>query len=128
MSRVWSDRPLGVKLAALVAAGAIVLAVFAAITVQALNGTGETAQDLLASTEGTEDVLLADMMHDAVRADVLQALVSGGQGGLYEGAVSDLAEHSQTFRDILAEATADDLSPEVTAAVEEVTPAVDDYL
>jgi len=55
MARIWSDRPLGVKLAALVAAGALALAVFAVITVQALNGTGETAGELLAAAEGTED-------------------------------------------------------------------------
>jgi hypothetical protein len=46
---LWSDRPLGVKLAALVVTGAIALAVFAVITVQALDGTGRTAQELLAS-------------------------------------------------------------------------------
>ena len=91
MARIWSDRPLGVKLAALVAAGALALAVFAVITVQALNGTGETAGELLAAAEGTEDVLLADMMHDAVRGDVLQALVSEGQGDLYQGSVGDRA-------------------------------------
>ncbi len=76
---VWSDRPLGVKLAALVGAGAVSLGVFAVITVQSLNGTGVTADELLAGAEATEDVLLADMMHDAVRGDVLQALVSGGR-------------------------------------------------
>ena len=75
------------------------LAVFAVITVQALQGTGETADELLASAEATEDVLLADMMHDAVRGDVLQALVSGGQGALYQGAVADLAEHDEFFRE-----------------------------
>ena len=40
MARFWSDRPLGVKLAALVAAGALALAVFAVTTVQALRATG----------------------------------------------------------------------------------------
>ena len=125
---LWSDRPLGVKLAALVVTGAIALAVFAVITVQALDGTGRTAQELLASAEGTEDMLLADMMHDAVRGDVLQGLVSGGTGALYESAVADLAEHDRTFRDILAEAAADDLGPQVTAAVEGATPAVEAYL
>ena len=117
-SNVWSDRPLGVKLAALVGVGAVALSVFAVITVQALQGTGETADELLASAEGTEDVLLADMMHDAVRGDVLQALVSGGQGALYAGAQADLAEHDEFFRSILAEVVADDLSPEVDAAVD----------
>jgi methyl-accepting chemotaxis protein len=117
-----------VKLAALVAAGATSLGVFAVISVHALQGTGETADELLASTEATEDVLLADMMHDAVRGDVLQALVSGGQGELYRGAVADLAEHDQFFREILAEVVTDDISPDVTAAVDEVTPAVEAYL
>jgi methyl-accepting chemotaxis protein len=126
--KLWSDRPLGMKLAALVMVGAVVLAVFALISVQALNGTGETAEELLASAEGTEDALLADMMHDAVRGDVLQALVSQGQGELYRSAVSDFAEHDQLFRDILAELLADDLSPGVEAAVAEVTPAVESYL
>jgi methyl-accepting chemotaxis protein len=125
---LWSDRPLGVKLTALVAAGATVLGVFAVVTVGALQDTGETAEELLASAGATEDVLLADMMHDAVRADVLQALVSGGSGDLYRSAVADLADHAAMFRAILAEAVADDLSPEVVGAVEAVTPEVEDYL
>ena len=51
---MWSDRPLGVKLAALVGAGAVSLGVVAVITVQALNGTGVTADELLAGAEATE--------------------------------------------------------------------------
>ena len=125
---VWSDRPLGVKLAAVVGAGAVSLGVFAVITVQALEGTGERTDDVLASAEGTGDVLEADMMHDAVRADVLQALLSGGTGDLYDGAVADLADHDTTFRAILEEAVNDDISPEITAAVEGVVPAVEAYL
>ena len=50
---VWSDRPLGVKLGALVGVGAASLGVFAVISVQALNGTGETAAELLTSTCAT---------------------------------------------------------------------------
>jgi methyl-accepting chemotaxis protein len=125
---LWSDRPLGVKLAALVAAGASALGVFAVVTVGALQDTGDRTDDVLASGEMTGDVLLADMMHDAVRADVLQALLSGGAGPLYQSAVADLADHDATFRDLMAEALEDDLSPEVVAAVETVTPAVEDYL
>ena len=125
---LWSDRPLGVKLGTLVAAGAVVLAVFALIAIRALQSTETTAGELLASAEVTEDVLMADMMHDAVRGDVLQALVSGGRGDLYRGAVADLAEHDEVLRDLLAEIAGDGLSPEIVAAVEEVTPAVDAYL
>ena len=124
----WSDRPLGVKLAALVATGAVSLGVFALITVDALDGTGERTDEVLAGAEGTGDALLADMMHDAVRADVLQALLSRGQGDLYDGAVTDVAEHSENFRLILDELQADGLGAEVDSAIEAVRPAVEDYL
>src|SRR5919107_4636608 len=125
---LWSDRPLGVKLAALVATGAVSLGAFALISVNALDGTGDRTAEVLAGSEATGDALFADMMHDAVRADVLQALMSRGQGDLYDGAVSDLAEHSENFRATLDELQADDLSPEVAAAVEDVRPAVEEYL
>ena len=93
------------KLAALVASGALALGGLRRHHGQALQGTGDRTAEVLASAEGTGDALLADMMHDAVRADVLQALLSGGQGDLYEGAVADLADHAGTFRDILDEAS-----------------------
>src|SRR4051812_13075710 len=95
---MWSDRPLGVKLAALVAAGALALAVFAVVTVQALQGTGERAAVLLATTHATGQALEADMMHDAVRGDVLAALLSATPAD-YQTAADDLAAHSQNFRD-----------------------------
>jgi methyl-accepting chemotaxis protein len=125
---VWSDRPLGVKLAALVAVGAVSLGTFAVVTVQALQRTGERTGHVLAGAEATGDALLADMMHDAVRGDVLAALLSVGIDPAYTAAVSDLEEHSATFRGVFAEMREDDLSPEVVAAVEQVTPAVEDYL
>jgi methyl-accepting chemotaxis protein len=124
----WSDRPLGVKLAALVGAGTLALGGFAVITVQALQTTGDRSAEILASAEGTGDALLADMMHDAVRADVLQALLSGGHGDLYAGAVSDLADHSDNFRQIIDEVLADDLGAEVIDATNAVTPAIEAYL
>jgi methyl-accepting chemotaxis protein len=125
---LWSDRPLGVKLAALVATGAVSLGVFALISVNALDGTGERTAEVLAGSEATGDAMLADMMHDAVRADVLQALLSAGHGDLYDGAVAGVAEHSKTFRDVLEEGSADNLSPEVDTALQSVVPAVEQYL
>ena len=61
------------------------------------------------------------MMHDAVRADVLQALLSGGTGDQYTSAAADLQEHTAAFRRILDEVTAAHLSDDVDAAVEEQT-------
>src|SRR3954452_1536201 len=106
MSRYWSDRPLGVKLSALVAAGALVLAVFAVLAVGPLGSTGDRVDTLLASNQATGLALEADMMHDAVRADVLQALLSGGGGDRYDSAAADLAVHTANFRKILDEVAA----------------------
>src|SRR4051812_27635024 len=127
MRTLWTDRPLGVKLAALVAAGAIVLAVVALITVQGLQGTGQRAAELLAASHATGEALEADMMHDAVRADVLQAMLNQS-GPLHESAVTDLADHSEKFRTVLKGVGQDGLGADVTAAVEAVLPLVEQYL
>jgi methyl-accepting chemotaxis protein len=124
---LWSDRPLGVKLGALVAAGAVSLGAFALITVQALQRTGETTDEILSTGAVTSKAMEADMMHDAVRADVLQALTSGS-GELYTSAVDDAAAHSARFRDILAGITAAHLGAGVDGAVESVSPLVEQYL
>src|SRR4051812_40454122 len=97
---IWSDRPLGVKLSALVAIGAASLGIFALISVQALEGTGETARHLVSTGDATGLALEADMMHDAVRGDVLAALLGTGTPG-YQNAVRDLTGHSANFRDLL---------------------------
>ena len=94
----WSDRPLGVKLAVLVATGAAALGVFAVVTVEEFQGVGERVDTLLATNAATAAALEADMMHDAVRGDVLAALVSGGAGPEYDAAAADLADHAENFR------------------------------
>src|SRR3954471_12020011 len=124
---LWSDRPLGVKLGALVAAGAVSLGAFALIAVQALNGTGATTDQILATGQVTSKAMEADMMHDAVRADVLQALVNTS-GPLYTSSVDDVATHSAKFRAILAGITAEHLGTKVDGAVEAVSPLVEQYL
>jgi methyl-accepting chemotaxis protein len=124
---LWSDRPLGVKLSALVATGAASLGIFALVTVADLDEAGRRVDTLLATTHATAAALEADMMHDAVRGDVLAALVSGGRGPEYEAAVTDLADHAANFRTQLDEVAAD-LGPDVDAAVDEARAPVEDYL
>src|SRR5690242_17808111 len=124
---LWSDRPLGVKLGALVAAGALSLGAFAVITVQALNGTGRNTDQIVSTGKVAAKAAEADMMHDAIRADVLQALVNSS-GDLYKASVDDVKAHSANFRDILAGITAEHLGAKVDGAVAEVTPLVEQYL
>ncbi len=67
------------------------------------------------------------MMHDAVRADVLQALLDG-RGPQYDSTVTDLAEHSASFYATLTQVTEAGLGSDVRATVDGVVPAVDAYL
>src|SRR5688500_12210659 len=124
---VWSDRPLGVKLTALVAAGGLSLGVLAVVAVEEFHGAEKRTDVLLDTTHATAEALEADMMHDAVRGDVLQALLENS-GPLYESAVADLGEHSGRFRELLEGILADDLGADVNRAVEEVSPVVEEYL
>src|SRR3954449_11516548 len=123
----WSDRPLGVKLSALVAAGALALGAFGTIAVTALQSAGEHTDQLLLTTTATGSALEADMMHDAVRADVLQALLSGG-GSQYDSAVTDLRDHSASLQAALTPVRDAALSPDVAAAVDGVADEVTAYL
>ena len=128
---LWSDRPLGVKLAALVGAGAAV-----AGRLRRHHGAGagghratDRRGSCSTSAEATGEALEADMMHDAVRADVLQALLSARRARSTQSAVTDLAEHSaQLPRHPRRRSPTSTSSPEVDAAVEAVTPAVEQYL
>ena len=124
---LWSDRPLGVKLSALVGAAAVSLGVFAAIGVAALQDAGENSAELLGTTHATGDALEADMMHDAVRGDVLQALLNGA-GPQYTSAVADLEEHSATLREELAQVAEAGLGDDVGTAVDGVADEVEGYL
>ncbi|WP_448641841.1 methyl-accepting chemotaxis protein [Geodermatophilus sp. URMC 63] len=126
----WSDRPLGVKLSALVGAGALALGAVTLIAVQEFSGAGDRTQVLLDTTHATAEGLEADMMHDAVRADVLQALQAAQAGRVQDlqAAQADLQEHSAALQEHLDAVVADGLGTDVEQAVTAVTPAVDDYL
>lgn len=123
----WADQPLGTRLAALVATGAVATTAVALIAGTALAGTGQRAEVLMDTTTATGLALEADMMHDAVRGDVLQALLAG-DGPQYDSAATDLDEHSARLRATLEQVAGLGLGADVTAAVADVTPAVDTYL
>ena len=124
---LWSNRPLGVKLAALVAAGAIASLVLLFVGIQGLHGAGAKSDVLVQTNSATGDALLADMMHDGIRGDVLQALLVG-RGEQYTSSITALEEHSVTMRESLARVSEESLSADVTRAVEEITASVEGYL
>ncbi len=71
----------------------------------------------------------ADMMHDAIRGDVLLALLSAKTNdpeGLKE-AQKDLLDHTETFSKSIAEMKALPLGPEVRAMADQVEPVLKRY-
>ncbi|MFC3687417.1 methyl-accepting chemotaxis protein [Aquipuribacter hungaricus] len=122
-----ADRRLATRMGAVVLVATAALAATAGVGLHGLEGTGASAEDLLAASGATRAALEADMMHDAVRADVLSALLADGGQERY-AAAADLAEHSETLRARLDAVAAAGLGEEAEAAVTSVGPAVEDYL
>ena len=74
--------------------------------------------------------LESDMMHDALRADVLGALRAARDSNKEDLAAvkADVADHSQNFRERIAANKGLTLSDEVRAAISEVEPKLDSYI
>ena len=72
----------------------------------------------------------ADMMHDALRADVLNALITGPEGAAaaHEAILTDLTEHSENFSQSIAFLQALPLPGQVRASVDQVVPALNVYI
>jgi methyl-accepting chemotaxis protein len=96
------------------------------IGISALHSAGSDNAALVKAAQAGRATMQADMMHDAVRGDVLRSLLFGGAG--LETTLKDLAAHSDQLRGSLAQVKQADLGIKVDAAVTEVTPAVDSYL
>lgn len=72
----------------------------------------------------------SDMMHDALRADVLAAMLAAAQKNKAAGdqAKADIDEHTKIFRDLLAANEALAKGNEIRAALAEIRPKLEDYI
>ncbi|MCU1376370.1 MAG: Methyl-accepting chemotaxis sensory transducer [Actinomycetia bacterium] len=120
------DARLAVRLGLLSAFGVLGVALVGLIGVSSIsNLTGEmhrlneVTATLRASVEG-------DMMHDALRADVLTALRASTPEEA-KTAASDVADHTALFKTRLAEIKAVDLGPKVTATMATAAPSLTAY-
>ena len=103
-----------------------------------VGATGYMATTRLASTadhiveigSALKDQLQADQAHDALRADVLAALLAKGTHDAAEESTvrGDLEEHRKLFRDSIAMLESRDLDASARAALAQVKPALDAYL
>src|SRR5262249_26386480 len=69
-----------------------------------------------------------DMMHDALRADVLVALRAIAHGASLDEARADLTDHAQAFRNALVANQALPLSADIIAALADIKPKIDGYI
>jgi methyl-accepting chemotaxis protein len=92
--------------------------------------TGAAVEKNALSTTAMRNHMEADMMHDALRADVLSAALAGLQRKADERAAieKDLAEHSRTFTNAMQENAALPLSPELLRSIAAIRPQVDAYM
>jgi methyl-accepting chemotaxis protein len=92
-----------------------------------ITRTGQGLTEVSVTSQALKNHLDADMMTDALRADVLFALVA--ETALQQAKVSkDIEEHSKRFRDALAKNKGLAIDPQVKAALDEAQQPLEDYI
>ena len=83
----------------------------------------------ITATAAVMDQKQADMMHDALRADVLYALQTGPEGGagVKASILNDVEEHIAEFEASFADLKALDLEDEIRVAIDNTLPVVQTY-
>jgi methyl-accepting chemotaxis protein len=84
----------------------------------------------ITSTSAVLSQKQADMMHDALRGDVLFALVTGPYGAPEDqnAIKTDLADHVASFEESISRLQALPLAPEIRKAVDDVVPPLHAYI
>jgi len=111
----------------------IVVAIIAIAAVESYVALGQISKK--AEQAATANLLLSnhmdsDMMHDAMRGDVMKSMLGLAQGdtGMINEAKSEAEEHGQRFAENFAASTKlENVPPEIRAALEEAAPALKDY-
>ena len=109
---------------------AAVALIIGAIGYWGITRQGGELDGVVVTSLALRNHLESDMMHDALRADVLGALRAARDNNKEDLAAvkADLADHSQNFRERVAANKGLTLSDEVRAAIAEVEPKLDTYI
>ncbi|EWY35788.1 hypothetical protein N825_34295 [Skermanella stibiiresistens SB22] len=103
-----------------------------AIGVAGLDASNKAAADLIDMSDALASHMLGDMMHDALRADVLTALLSATNGTQEQDHAETKAafeEHAATFKTALrSNAERSSLDPETREALEKAEPELNRYI
>ena len=109
---------------------AFLLAVTAGVGLWVSGEQKAQLADVVVTSTALRNHMEADMMHDALRADVISALRDGmsGDAGARQEVESDLEEHVANFHDALDANSKLALGTDVKAALAEVAPKLDAYI
>lgn len=112
---------------AVAVAQGLVIACVGLWAVTSLTGALETNA---VATMALRNHMMSDMMHDALRGDVLAAMQAGSTNdtAAYKTVKEDLNEHVETFKEMFAANNALDLSADVRRALNDVQGPLDAYI
>lgn len=123
---------LGKKLFLIVFANILISVLIAAVAFWNIEILGEEIGVATMTSKALRNHMQGDMMHDALRGDVLRALYASNSKestvGTKEEVEADLKEHITTFRENIAANQALELSPKVRAELADSLPALDAYI
>ncbi|MBX7136544.1 MAG: hypothetical protein K1X83_01075 [Oligoflexia bacterium] len=92
----------------------------------------KTQSELQTFSRALHNHMDGDMMHDALRADVVLALYVGSKAGESlagkDEILAELREHAQQFRDALARNQEMNLPQDMMSGLESIGPALDSYI
>ena len=118
------------KILCLSGVGVLLVALSGVMTYLELNELLRNQKEMATAQVALKNQMESDMMHDAIRADVLDVLAFAGQGQTPEFAKIKEAfdEHAKTIRTRVQENEALTLTPEVAKAIREVKSPLEGYI
>jgi methyl-accepting chemotaxis protein len=115
------------RLLALTSLTLAMMLVLGATSYRSLNSAGNGMSQLLGSSDILRNHMEADMMHDALRADVLAALLAANEAELREADASS-TEHIGHFRQMIQENQLKASTDDVRSALDEVGSPLEQYI
>jgi methyl-accepting chemotaxis protein len=118
------------KILLLAADGLVLLVILTGIVNWQFNRVSDNKNTIALTSAALRDHMQADMMHDALRADVLAALhaASNKDAKAASEVAKDLSEHAESFRSCIKANHARALDVTITAALASVDKPLEEYI
>ncbi len=125
-----SNLSIRTRLLAITVIAVVFLLLIAALGFFGLKRSNAGLQTSITATTAVLHQKQADMMHDALRSDVLFAILTGPNGSSQDRQTvrSDLADHVASFETAISQLQALPLPPPVRDKVDEAVPLLDAYV